>query len=71
MDGSVRYPVKVPRVSTLDHVSQRLCGGRGATHHRNHKSYRLEPQGALPEKKVAGQVPSSESPAAAPSVRPL
>lgn len=49
MDGSIGYPVKVPRVSTVDHVSQRLCGGRGATHHRNHKSYRPEPQAALVE----------------------
>ena len=49
MDGSIRYPVKAPRVSTVDQVSQRLCGGRSATHHRNHKSYRHEPQGALRE----------------------
>ena len=49
MDGTIRYPVKVPRVSTMDHVSQRLCGGHGAAHHRNHKSYRREPQGTLVE----------------------
>ena len=49
MDGSVRYPVKVPRVPTIDQVSQRLCGGCGATHHQNHKSYRREPQGTLVE----------------------
>jgi len=49
MDGSVRYPVKAPRVSTMDHVSQRLCGGCGATHPQNHKPYGRDPQAALAE----------------------